>query len=474
MSISSLGIGSGIDIGSLVNQLIKSEGEPTLKRLATKEAGFQAEISAFGSLKGALSSFKTSLTALNDISAFQKRSAISSDQSIFSASADSTAVAGQYGIEVVQLAEANKLVSKSGYFADSTATVGAGTLKITQDSTSFSIELTADDTLADLRDAINVATDNTGLTAAIINVDDGAGGTESKLVFTAQSTGVKNAITVEVDEDGDGVFNEAGAEDDTTGLSRLINVNVDQPVAAQDGQIKVDGQLVSSENNKFTSVIDGVTINAIDVAAAESLTIELDKNSVKSKINAFISSYNSLASTFASLASYDAETKSAGVLLGDSTMRAVESSLRNGVYSLSPNVSNAFSSLAEIGITTDEDGKLKLDNTKLDAVLESNFDDLGNLFTGDDGLASRLESVIANYVKSDGLIDSRTDGLKQRIDDITDQRERLEFRLTAVESRLIKQFSAMDALVNSLQSQSSFLTQQLTKLPGAFNRNNSN
>lgn len=472
MSISSPGIGSGVDISSLVNQLIKAEGEPKLQRLASKEAGFQAEISAFGSLKSALSSFSSSLSGLNDISAFQLRTATSSDQAIFSASADATAVANQYGVEVVQLAEAQKLISKTGYFASSTDIPGAGTLKFTQGDDSFSINVAAEDTLVDVRDAINSAADNSGLKAAIINVDDGAGGTESKLVFTATTTGLDSAITVEVDEDANGIFNEATAETDTTGLSRLINANLDEVVAALDGQIKVDGQLVSSSNNTFTGVIDGVTINALEVGVGESLTVDLDKNAVTAKINTFISSYNGLVSTFNSLASFDAETNAAGVLLGDSTLRTVQGSLRNTIYSVDPNVSTAFGSLAEIGITTDEDGNLKLDKSRLDELMASNFDDLGQLFTGETGLATKLETVIANYVKSDGLIDSRTDGLKLRIDDITDERERLEFRLTAVEARLLKQFSAMDALVNTLQSQSSFLTQQLTKLPGAFNRNN--
>lgn len=468
MSITSLGIGSGIDIGSLVNQLITAEGEPTLKRLETKEATFQAEISGFGSLKSALSSFQTSLASLKDLSAYQGRTATSSDQAVFSASADSTAAEGLFGVEVVQLAQAQKLISKDGYFSSATDTVGEGTLTIAQDGGSFNISVAATDTLGAVRDAINNAIDNTGLTAAIINVDDGSGGTESKLVLTANSTGLNSAITITAVDDGD--LNDT----DNLGLSRLINANLDEPTPALDGQIKVDGQLISSNDNTFTGVIDGVTINAIEVGAGETLTVALDKSSLTSNINSFISSYNGLVSTFSSLTSFDAETNVAGVLLGDSTLRGIESSLRTTVYSVNPGLSTAFSSLAEIGITTDDDGNLSLDQSKLDVILESNFDDLGGLFAGDGGLANKLDGIIASYVKSDGLIDSRTDGLSLRIDDINDERERLEFRLLSVEARLLKQFSAMDILVNSLQNQSSFLTQQLANLPGAINSNNSN
>ncbi len=465
MTISSTGIGSGIDIGSLVNQLIKSEGEPTLNRLASKEAGYQAEISGFGSLKGALSSFQSSLSGLKDISAFQGRTATSSDQAIFSTSADSTASAGTFGIEVTQLAAAHKLISKDGYFATATDTVGEGTLTISQDGESFDISVEAADTLEDVRDAINNATDNTGLTAAIITVDDGVGGEQSKLVFTSTATGLDNAITITADDTGDGL------DTDENGLSRLVNANLDTPTAALDGQIKVDGQLVSSSTNAFTGVITGVTINAIEVGADETLTVGLDKNAVTAKINSFISSYNGLISTIGSLSSFNADSNIAGTLLGDSTLRAVESSLRLAVYSVTPGLSTAFSSLAELGITTNESGNLTLDKSKLDVILESNFDDLGGLFAGDDGLATKLDSLVNNYVKSDGLIDSRTDGLKLRIDDITEERERLEVRLTSIEARLLKQFTAMDILVSGLNNQSNFLTQQLANLPGAYNPN---
>ncbi len=461
MTISSSGIGSGVDIGSLINQLIKAEGEPTLKRLQTKEANYQAEISGFGSLKGALSSFQSSLAGLKDISAFQARSATSSDQTIFSTSADSTAAAGSYGIEVVALAAAQKLVSKDGYFSSADDTVGEGTLTFTQGSDSFNVTVEATDTLEEVRDAINNASDNSGLTAAIINISE----TESKIVFTATDTGLDNTISITANDTGDGLHTDAN------GLSRLVNANLTEQATAADGKIKVDGQLISSENNTFSGVIEGVTINAIDVGADETLTLALDKGAVTAKINSFISSYNGLASTLSSLASFNPDTNVAGTLLGDSTLRAVEESLRRTVYSATPGLSTAFSSLAEIGITTGDDGNLSLDSAELNAILASNFDDLGGLFAGENGLATKLDNLINNYVKSDGLIDSRTDGLKVRIDDITDEREQLEYRLTNLEARLLKQFTAMDLLVNSLQNQSSFLTLQLDNLPGARDPN---
>lgn len=468
MAISSLGIGSGLDIGSLIGQLITAEGEPTLKRLQSKEASYLAEISAFGSLKGALSSFQSSLGGLKDASDYQGRAAYSTDSEVFTASAGNTAAESQYGIEVVQLAQAQKLISKDGYFSSALDTVGEGTLTFTQDGNSFDITVEANDTLNDVRDAINNATDNTGLTAAIINVDDGGGGTESKLVFTASNTGLDNAITITAVDDGDGNHTDA------IGLSRLVNANLDEPVVAKDGQIKVDEQLISSDNDVFSGVIEGVTINAVAVGAGEKLTVELDKQAVTDKIGSFISAYNNLVSTFDALASYDADTQTGGILQGDYTIRSIQNAVRGAINTGFAGVSSAFSSLAEIGITTNENGRYELDQSKLDSIMNSNFDDIAGLFAGDNGLATRLDNLIDNYTQSNGLIDSRTSGLQLGINDIELEREQLESRLTSLESRLIEKFTAMDTIVSTLQNQSNFLTQQLANLPGAYKVNRSN
>jgi len=467
MSISSPGIGSGIDVSALVNSLLAAEGAPKINRFDLNEATFQAEISAFGSLKGSLSAFQTAIQNLQELTDFQQRSATTSDASVFTVKADETADVSQYGIEVVQLAKAHKLITQDGHFSSSTDTIGSGTLKFTQDSSSFSLTIGATDTLEDVRDAINNATDNTGLKAAILNIDDGVGGTESKLVFTADNTGVDNAITITVDEDGNGLFNDA-ADLDASGLSRLINANLDTPSTALDGQIKIDEQLVSSSNNVFTGAIKGVTVTGVATGAGESLAVSLDKSSVKTKINTFINNYNTLVDTFTGLSAYDADTQTAGILLGDATLRSVQSAVRTKISSPVSGLTSSFSTLAEIGITTDSSGKLVLDDDDLDEVLDNNFDDLGQLFASTNGIANTLDTLVEGYVGSSGIIKSKTDGLTESIDSISEQREVLNRRLIALESRLLAQFTAMDTLVSSLRNQSSFLTQQLANLPGAY------
>jgi flagellar hook-associated protein 2 len=463
MSISSPGIGSGIEVSSLVTQLVAAEGEATANRLNLREAEYQGDISAFGSLKGSLSLFQDAVQDLQDVADFQQRSASSSDSEIFTATADETADVSQYGIEVVQLAQANKLITTDGFA--STDEVGGGTLTFTQGTDSFSVLVGATDTLENVRDAINDASDNTGLKAAIINVDDGASGTEQKLVFTADSTGLDNAITITaVDDDSN--------HTDGLGLSRLVNANLDEPAAALDGKIKVDEQLVSSSTNEFTDVIDGITINAVAVGAGESLSVAEDKTSVTEKIDVFIANYNGLVDTFNALGSYDAATESAGLLLGDSTLRGIQNAIRQEISSSVSGLSGSFSTLAELGITTDDEGKFSLDSDALNTLLDSNFDQVGELFAASNGLANTLDTVIEGYIGSSGIIDSRTSGLETSIDGITDQREALDRRLVSLESRLLSQFTAMDIIVSSLQNQSNFLTQQLANLPGAYGSDN--
>jgi flagellar hook-associated protein 2 len=459
MAISSPGIGSGIDIGELVNKLVESEGANKSNSLNLKEAELQADISAFGSLKGALSIFQTAVKDLQNAADFQNRSATSSNTDVFTATADETADFSQYGIEVVQLAQANKLITQTG-FADAEA-VGAGTLTIAQGAASFSLSISSTDTLTDIRDAINTATDNSGVSAAVINVDDGLGGTEQKLVFTASETGTDKAITITaVDDDGDHV--------NALGLSRLVSVNLDEPAAALNGQIKVDNQLISSQNDTFSEVIDGITINAVAVGAGESLSVAQDKKAVEAKVNAFIANYNGLTETINKLGAYDAGTETGGILLGDSTLRSVQDTIRREISASVSGLGGAFSTLAELGVTTDEDGKLSLDDKKFNAALDSNFDQVGELFASTNGIANKLESLIDGYIGSNGLIGSRTEGIQHTIEDVADQRLRLNRRLESLESRLLKQFTAMDVLVNTLQNQSNFLTQQLDNLPGAY------
>ena len=357
-AITSAGLGSGLDIEGLVSKLVAAEGQPASSRLNRKEANLQADLSALGSLKGALSAFQTSVQGLKDVSAFQARTATSSNTDLFTVAANSSAVAGSFSIKVEQLAQSAKM--RSGDFSSDTAVPGAGTLAIGLGASSFNISVASDTTLAGVRDAINQASDNPGIKATIIKVDSG-----SQLVLTSDKVGAANTISIAA-TDTDAL--------DGNDLTRLATASLTSIQTASDAIIYVDGQKVTKASNSFSDVISGVTITLkkADLSKTETLSIALDKDSAKSKVNDFIKAYNSLAGTMSSLSSYNAETKQASRLFGDSTLRGVQNQVRQVLANPVSGVPGV-STLAEIGIKTNKSGVLELDATKLDSVISLKF-----------------------------------------------------------------------------------------------------
>jgi flagellar hook-associated protein 2 len=331
MAIGSPGIGSGLDIGGLVASLVAAERTPTATRLGVKEARIQAEISAFGSLKSALSSFQSSLSGLKDLATFQQTSASSGDSGVFKATSDETAVPGTFQIEVERLASFHKVISQG--FADPTAAVGSGTLNIDVGGDAFSIALDGSESLEDIRDAINGASDNAGVGATIIAVDDGLGGTVSKLALTATESGSDGVISMTVNDGDDAIDNN------DAGLSRLVfDANVGDTLTL-DAQLRVDGELITSSTNKVTGAITGVTIDLVSATdpaedITNALTISLNTGSVEKSINAFVKSYNSLIGVFNKLANFNAETGEGSILLGDSTLRRVRDQISREMISM--------------------------------------------------------------------------------------------------------------------------------------------
>ena len=454
MAITTGGIGSGLDIESLVTQLVAAEGAPSVNRLDRKEATLQADLSAYGSLKSALSSFQSSVQSLNDPADFLGRTSTSSNTDVFSATADETAVPASYDIEVVQLAEAAK--SRSGDFTSDEEVVGTGSLAISLGTDNFNITVDTDNnTLAGLRDAINDASDNPGITASIINVDGG-----SRLVLTSDTVGAENTISIVADDD------DNDDTDAVVGLSRLATVNLTSVQDAQDAIIKVDDQTVTRDSNSFSDVISGVkfTLESALPGEVETLAVGLDKAGLISNVNSFVKAYNSLADTMASLSSFNAETGAAGTLLGDSALRSVQSQIRQTLTGAVSGLS--FDSLVSIGITTNDEGHLEVDSAKLDSVMTEDFPAVSQLFASENGLAKTLGTVLERYIASDdGILTSREDGLKSNIDSIDDDRQRLDRRLATLDARYRAQFTAMDILVAQLTSLGDYMTSQLASFP---------
>ena len=454
-SIVSTGIGSGLDIAGIVQSLVAAEGQPVELRIGQNEAKAQSKLSAFGSLKATLSDFRDKLDAMKTADSFLARAASSSNEDVFTAITTSAALPAQYDVEVVQLAQSQKLTS--GAFLDADTAVGTGSIVLSLGAESTTIEITSENnTLAGIRDAINAKLDNPGVSATIVNADSG-----SYLILTADKTGEANAITL-TQSGGDGGLS-ALEYDPGNGLASLT-----ETAAAQDALIRIDGLDVASSDNSIEGAIQGVTIDLLSATpgSTSKLTVENDESAAKSLVEDFVASYNALVNTLESLTDYNVEAETAAPLLGDATVRTIRDQVRRELSSVVQDENSPFSSLSDIGIETELDGTLTIDDTALDAALNDEFVKFGQLFSATDGFAVRLFDMTDSFLGEDGVVESRSSGLQSQIDDLSDQREALNERLAALETRLLRQFNALDSLLAQLTSTSNFLAQQLTNLPG--------
>ncbi len=393
-TISFSGLGSGLDINGLVTSLVDAERVPKTNRLDFKEAELQAKLTAFGTLKSSLSSFQSTLSTLKSMSTFQGADVLSNDDKVFTATSNGQVSDGDYQIEVTSLAQSHAL-SSSG-FSSATDVVGTGTLTFsfgTFSGGSFTVNadkatktVTIDsskNTLEGIRDAVNAA--DIGVNAVIINTGS-TDGVPYKLVFTSKDTGAANSLKITVSEDGSSPTNT-----DTSGLSQLAydpeatagsGKNMTETSAAADADFKINGLQVLRASNSISDVIDGVTIDLLADSAGKSVGLTVRNNTAvaTNSVNNFISAYNELMDTINSLSDYDTETEQGGVLLGDFAVRNAETRIRQELSNIIGEISGEYNSLASIGISTDKDGKLELDSTRLDAALKSGVDVVGRIF----------------------------------------------------------------------------------------------
>lgn len=395
-SISSLGIGSGLDLQGLLTKLISAESQP-LTTLAKKEAAFQAKLSAFGSIKGALASFKTSLSGLTDANQFLSLKASSSTTEVATATATTGAATGSYSVDISQVAKAQKLVaagqsnttSAIGDGSTTTITIDFGTISggsftaydantktggsysgasfasNGQGSKTITID-SSNNTLTGIRDAINAA--EAGVTATIVN--DG-GTSPYRLVLTSKESGESQSMRISVSGNSD---ISTLLSHDPTGTQAL-----QETVTAQNTELMVDGLSVSKPGTVLTDVIDGVTLNVLK-AGTSTVSVSNNTSGISTAVNKFIASYNDLNTTLKQLTAYDTETKTGAVLLGDATVRSIQTQMRNMLNTSLKNNGN-YSTLSSIGISFQANGSLSVDTTKLNKALADSPSSVAGLFS---------------------------------------------------------------------------------------------
>lgn len=454
-TIISSGVGSGLDVAGLVSKLVQAEGAPKAAQLDQAEAKVQAKLSALGSLRSALASFRDTLTVLKDASKFQGRQATLSTPDFLAASAGATAVPGSYSIVVDRLASAHKL--QSGDYLTADSVVGTGTLQLETGGEIFQVEIDAEsNTLAGVAAAINASAASDKVHATVIS-----GSGAARLTITARNTGEDNALTI-TQSGGDGGLAALVYPHSGTGLTEISQ--------ALDARAFIDGLLVTSDTNTITGAIAGVDLTLVAASDGEATEVAVgyDRTAARATVESFVTSYNALVDALKKLTSYNAETRQGGPLFGDGGVRNLVDQLRRELSSSVGEAGATFNTLVAIGITAQVDGKLAVDSGDLDAALAANFDAVGELFAAEDtGLAVKLDELLEPYLASQGVFDSRTASLKSSIEAIADRREALNQRLVALQTRYTKQFNALDSLLAQLQGTSNFLAQQLGNLPGS-------
>jgi flagellar hook-associated protein 2 len=448
-SLSSPGIGSGLDVNGLVTQLVAAAKTAPQNAIDKRRDTNGAELSAIGSLKSALSAFQDSLSSLADGSAFTQFLATASSTEHFSAIADATAAAGTYSVDVQQLATAEK--ASSGAFAANT-TLSTGQLTITVGTQSMTVAVgSGTSSLAQLAGAINRNANNPGVTAAVVHAADG-----DHIVLTSTRTGAANAFSVT------GTGDVAGLSyDPATGTGGLTSVT-----HAQDAKLSIDGFDVTSASNAVQGAIQGVTINltAVSGTTPDTLTVAADNDSIQKAVQTFVDNYNKLVGTTKTLTSYDSGSGKAGALLGDSTMLGITSRLSRALGTQFGSSGDAVRSLADIGIKFEVDGSLSLDDDKLSAALAGSPEQVKNLFGNTTGLGQSLTPMLEGYLQTGGILDGRTDSLNQSNQSLDDAQSQLDARMDALTQMYTAQFTKLDQLLTSLNSTSSFLTQQLANV----------
>lgn len=459
--ISAPGIGSGIDVNTLVAQLVNAEVAPAQNQINSQRSSITTQTSALGTLKSLLASLQSSLTPLANGSAFTTYTATSSDTSLFTATAGVTAMPGSYQIDVLQTAAAQKL-SSGAFTAD--AAVGTGTLTLTVGGQAVDLAIgPANNTLTGIRDAINGAAGNPGVTATIVHATDG-----DHLVLTASQTGVANAVSIST-SGGDGGL--AALTWDAATASGTLS----QQTAAADAQVRIDGFTTSSSTNVVAGAIDGITLNVAgaDPGQPATLTVGRDAGSIRNAVQGFVTAYNNFVQGAGQLASYDSKSQTAGPLLGDSTLMTIRSQLAMAISNTAGNNGGAgLNTLAAVGVSLQSDGTLQFDATRFGGALGSQPAQVAALFGGATGYAGKLNSLLGNYLGFGGLLDARNQGLTAQGQRLDRQQSQLNQRQQSVQARYLAQFTALDTLMSRMNQTSSFLTSQLSMLSAMYLPNN--
>jgi flagellar hook-associated protein 2 len=487
MAIRSLGAASGLDLESLVSQLVTVERNSKVSRLDTAKKGLDSSLSGFGKLKSALTKFKDAVTAMGEDKLRARTTTIkqpTETKTYLEAKSSSTAAAGNFDIKVKSLATGSRIESADEAYTSASAVVSttAGKLTFAAGGKSFDVNVKANMTLDEFRKAVNSAGSNFGVSANIINAGENIG---TKLVLTSSVTGLGNDLKITNDNaDLDSLSTQAfGSTDpESGGLSAAIQ--------AANAEVVIDGISVFSKNNTFTNAIQDTELTVLAVTPDDNnatLSIETDKKAAEDKIKAFMDAYNGLLTEVNSLTKNrtigdDGKTVVAegGALSSDPMVRSIMSQVTKTLGSAFSSGGNSLNNLYALGITFNDQGKMEISSARLygadsgrqrfDNALENNYDKIADLFGASGGITKSLDKVISQFTDRDGLLVNKENSLKDQLKKNSKDREAFERYIVSYEETLRQRYGALDSTLGQLQSTSSYLVQQLANLPNYSRR----
>ena len=448
MAISSAGIGSGLDVAKIVEQMVTAEKIP-LKSLEAKAEGIQTQISTYGEIKSLTSKLGDIVSKLTRDSAWNGVN-ISSSNSTISGSMTGIAAPGTYNIQVTQLAQAQTtIVGGAGAVAlAKDETMGASgklTLRkgVGADEVVKELDISSSDTLTKIAAKVNEA--GMGIQASVVTDVDG----KERLMLRSKDSGTGNSFTVDIDP----------------ALTKLGQANA-QP--AQNAVVKLNGVTVESNSNTFANTIPGMSFSVSEITTnSATMTVKTDTEAIKKSLQEFVDAYNELNDLLSKSTVYTAETKTAGVLQGDSATVSLQNTLRMLTQGISGST-GAFTRLSDIGIQMRQGGGLTVDSTKLDKGL-ANVDGLKALFANKansmgqgGGIAVNFKAVTDKLLAFDGTLNSKTDSLERTLKSNGAEQDKVNKRATTLEERLYKQYSALDGKMSSLNALNSYVSQMVT------------
>ena len=440
------GVGSGFDTVGIVKALVDAEKAPKQSQITAQQKDTTIQLSAVGTVKASLETYRAAIAKLNSVSSFNGLTASSNDEKISKVTIDDKASSGKYALNVTQLATSSKITSKvfeGGASASVNSSEQDQTLTISQSGDSYDVKIPAGATMQQTRDAINTQLQSKGISANVLTDANG-----SRLVIGSQTTGKGTDITVSGDSE--------------------LATGYDAGKPPMNAEYTIDDIAMESSSNKITSAISGVTLELLDTKAS-TITVASNTDTLKTSVQSFVTAYNALLTSINTqtkvTATGDAATTTAGALTGDASMRQLVNGLRGEL--LQNSGTSSVGNLSQMGISTDQKtGLLTLDDTKWKAAVATpnGAIEIAKVFTGDTGLITRMTKATESYVGSSGLLAARATDLNTKLTTLTTQQADLDRRMESMKSTLTAKYTAMDGLIAKINASSSSIMTTLNSL----------